>query len=220
LPGTRHAALERPIEGLRATPPAELPFLAYAEVRSFILERRRGNVIVYNSPGLSETADEIRALGDATQLVINHGHEAMYGPPRLDVPVFVHERDRAETARGLPVSGTFTHRQMIDDDLEVIPTPGHTPGTTSYLWNSGTHRFLFTGDSLWVEYGDWKAVVLGSSDRAASLDSLRLIRDLDFDVLVPWAAMKGEPAVYVVDHDDARERIDAVIARVEAGGGY
>jgi len=123
-------------------------------------------------------------------------------------------------ARGFPVSGTFTHRQLIDDDLEVIPTPGHTPGTTSYLWDSGTHRFLFTGDSLWVEYGEWKAVVLGSSDRAASLHSLRLISDLDFDVLVPWAAMKGEPSVNVVNHDDARTRIDAVIARVEAGGGY
>ncbi len=217
---TRHAALETPIEGLRATPPAKLPFLANAQVRSFILERPKGNVIVYNSPGLSEAADEIRALGGPTQLLINHSHEAMYGPPQLDVPVFVHERDRAETARGLPVSGTFTHRQMIDDDLEIIPNPAHTPGTTSYLWDSGTHRFLFTGDSLWVEYGAWKAVVLGSSDRAAALDSLRLISDLDFDVLVPWAAMKGEPSINVVTHDDARTRIDAVIARVEAGSGY
>ncbi len=219
LPRTRHAALETPIEGLRATPPGTLPFLANAQVRSFILERPRGNAIVYNSPGLSEAADEIRALGDATHLLINHSHEAMYGTPRLDAPVFVHERDRAETARGLPVVGTFTHRQMIDDDLEVIPTPGHTPGTISYLWDSGTHRFLFTGDLLWVEYGNWKAVVLGGSDCAASLDSLRLIRDLDFDVLVPWAAMKGEPSVNVVTHDDARRFIDAVIARVEAGSG-
>ncbi len=219
MPGTRHAALETPIEGLRATPPAPLPFLANAQVRSFILERPEGNAIVYNAPGLREAADEIRALGATTHLLINHGHEVMYGAPRLDVPVFVHERDRAETAGGLPVAGTFTGRRMIDDDLEVIPTPGHTPGTTSYLWDNGTHRFLFTGDSLWVEYGDWRAVVLGGSDRAASLDSLRLISDLDFDVLVPWAAMKGEPSVNVVMHDDARRRIDAVIARVEAGGG-
>ncbi len=217
----RSAALETPIEGLRATPPAELPFMANAQVRSFVLERPEGNVIVYNSPGLSEAADGIRALGDVARLLINHGHEAMYGPPRLDAPVFVHERDRAETAAGgLPVSGTFARRRMIDDDLEVIPTPGHTPGATSYLWESGAHRFLFTGDFLWVEYGEWKAVVLGGSDRAASLDSLRLIRDLDFDVLVPWAAMKGEPPVNVVDHDGARARIDAVIARVEAGSGY
>ena len=216
--GTRHPALETPLEGLLATPPAKLPFLANAQVRSFILERPEGNVIVYNSPGLSEAADEIRALGDATHLLINHGHEAMYGRPRLDVPVYVHEHDRAETATSLPVAGTFTQRQMIDDDLEVIPTPGHTPGTTSYLWDSGRHRFLFTGDSLWVEYGEWKAVVLGGSDRSASLDSLRLIGDLDFDVLVPWAAMAGESPVAVVTRDDIRRRIAAVIGRIEAGG--
>ena len=215
---TRHGTLETPIEGLRATPPAKLPFLTNAQVRSFVLDRPDGNVIAYNSPGLSEAADAIRALGDPTHLLINHGHEAMYGRPRLDVPVFVHERDRAETASGLTVAGTFEARQMIDDDLEVIPTPGHTPGTTSYLWNNGAHRFLFTGDFLWVEHGVWKTVVLGSSDRAASLDSLRLIRDLDFDVLVPWAAMKGEPSINVVTRDDARRRIDAVISRVEAGG--
>jgi glyoxylase-like metal-dependent hydrolase (beta-lactamase superfamily II) len=218
MPGTSHTALETPIEGLLATPPAALPFLANAQVRSFILERPQGNAIVYNSPGLSEAMDEILALGDATRLLINHAHEAMYGTPRLDVPVFVHERDRAETARGLPVAGTFAHRQMIDDDLEVIPTPGHTPGTTSYLWDSGRHRFLFTGASLWVEHGDWKAVVLGDTDRAAFLDSLRLMSDLDFDVLVPWVAVKGEPSINVVTRDDARRRIAAVIARVEAGG--
>ena len=217
MPSTHHAALETPIEGLRATPPASLPFLMNAQVRSFILERPQGNVIVYNSPGLSAAADEVRALGDPTHLLLNHGHEAMFGVPQLDVPVFVHACDRAETVRGLSVKGTFSSRQMIDDDLEIIPTPGHTPGTTAYLWDSGRHRFLFTGDSLWVEYGDWKAVVLADSDRAASLDSLRLIRDLDFDVLVPWPSMKGEPAVNVVQHDDARRRINAVIARVEAG---
>lgn len=156
LDGTRHPARQTPIDGLRATPPAALPFLANAQVRSFILERRQGNVTIYNFPGLSKAAAEICALGKATQLMINHGHEAMYGPPRLDVPVFVHERDRPETASGLPVADTFTDRQMIDDDLEVIPTPGHTPGTTGYLWDSGSHRFLFTGDSLSVQHGDRK----------------------------------------------------------------
>src|SRR5437588_13084509 len=28
------------------------------------------------------------------------------------------------------------------EDFEVIPTPGHTPGTTSYLWNNGTQPAL------------------------------------------------------------------------------
>jgi len=199
--------LDSPVEGLRATPPATLPFLANAHVRSFVLERPQGNVIVYNSPGLTQAADEIRAPGEPTQLVINHCHEEMYGPPaarRAGV------RARARPSRDRqrpPVSGTFTRRQMIDGGREVIPAPGHTPGASSNLWDSGAHRFLFTGDSLWVKHGDGKAVVLSSSDRAASLDSLRLIRDLDFDVLVPWVAMTGEPFVHLVSQEDARRRI-------------
>lgn len=104
---------------------------------------------------------------------------------------------------------------MIDDDFEVIPTPGHTPGATSYLRDSGTHRFLFTGDSLWVEHGEWKAVVLGSGDRAATLDSLALIRDLDFDVLVPWAV--GESCIDVTSRSQTWHRINAIMSRIAGG---
>jgi hypothetical protein len=35
--------------------------------------------------------------------------------------------------------------------------------------------------------------VLQSSDRASYIESLGLIEELDFDVLVPWAATAGQP---------------------------
>lgn len=118
----------------------------------------------------------------------------------------------------MPVAGTFAGRQTIGDDFELIPTPGHTPGTTAFLWDSGTRRFLFTGDMLWIEHGRWSAVVLGSSDRTAYLESLELMRELEFDALVPWGAVSGEPCVELTSRRQARERIDVVIARVRAGG--
>jgi len=217
VPSSEASSLETPIEGLRTTPPSRLPYQANVLVRSFLLERPAGNVIVYNSPGLTSAATRIRDLGGATRLLINHGHEAMYGEPDLDVPVFGHERDRGEIARSMRVAGVFTSRQMIDDDLEVIPIPGHTPGTTSYLWDNGSHRFLFTGDFIWIENGEWKAVVLGSSLRAEYLTSLALVRELDFDVLVPWGTTEGDPCFALVDEAEIRARIDAIIARVEAG---
>lgn len=210
--------LETLTGGLLATPPARLPYQANVLVRSFVLPRSAGNVIVYNSPGISEAAADIRALGGATRLLINHAHEGMYGAPTLDLPVYVHERDRREVAGSLAVAGVFTGRETIDDDLEVVPTPGHTAGTTSYLWDSGEHRYLFTGDFLWIENGEWKAVVLDSGLRAAYLDSLALVRDLDFDVLVPWGATDDGPSIAVTTPDDARARIDDVIARVRTGG--
>ena len=210
--------LDTPFPGLRATSPARLPYQANVLVRSFILQRPAGNVAVYNSPGLTSDADEIAALGGLSRLLINHGHEEMYGAPEVDAPVWVHERDRREVAHSLPVAGVFTDRAMIDDDLEVIPTPGHTPGTTSYLWDNGEHRFLFTGDFIWVEEGQWKAVLLGSSGRADYLASLRLVRELDFDVLVPWGTTEGGPYAVATTRDDLRERVGEIIGRVEAGG--
>ena len=60
--------------------------------------------------------------------------------------------------------------------------------------------------------------MLDSSDRAAYLESLELIRGLDFDVLVPWAAGAGEAPHAVTDRADARRRVDAIIERVRRGG--
>lgn len=207
-------ALEQVGDGLFATPPAPLPFGPKLQVRAFLIQRADGNLLVYNAPGLMSAAREIASLGGAVRQVINHSHEAMFGLQRVEAPLFVHERDQPETALSMPVAGTFAGRQMMGDDFELIPTPGHTPGATAFLWDNGTHRFLFTGDTLWVEHGRWSAVVLGSGDRAAYIESLALIRELDFDVLVPWGAVSGEPYVEFTSRRQARERVDAVIARV------
>ena len=66
-------------------------------------------------------------------------------------------------------------------------------------------RYLFPGDSLWVEDGVWRAVILGESDRSAFLETLALMRDLDFDVLVPWPAQRGRPVLSL-------ERMEELVA--------
>ncbi len=211
-------SLEQPIEGLWATPGSPLPFDRAVLVRAFLLERREGNVIVYNSPGLGAAASEIRDRGGASRLLVNHEHEGMFGPPPIDAPVFVHERDRPGLGGEIPVAGTFSGPEMLAADLEVIPIPGHTPGGAAYLWDSGAHRFLFTGDSVWLDHGQWCAVVLDPVARREYLDSLALMRELDFDVLVPWGATRDQPYIDVVSHTQARERLGAMIERVKAGG--
>jgi glyoxylase-like metal-dependent hydrolase (beta-lactamase superfamily II) len=214
-----NSSLETPFEGLLSTPTARLPYQDNVLLRSYLLQRPDGNVIVYNSPGVSEAASAIRDLGSPSRLLVNHAHEAMYGRPDLDVDVWMHKDDRDEVGTSLDIAGTFDQREHIGTDLEAIPTPGHTPGTCSYLWDNGTHRFLFTGDFIWIENGEWKAVVLDPSLRQAYLDSLALVRDLDFDVLVPWGVTEGNsPAWPVRDPADKRARIDQIIDRVANGG--
>ena len=196
------------LPGLDATAPEPLPFAPDLHVRAFALRRTRGDVLVYAAPAM-------RALGPVSRWYLNHRHEAMFAGDGADAPLFVHEADRE--AVDLHVRGTFSRRHVVDEDLEVIPIPGHTPGATAYLWDSGEHRFLFTGDTIYLADGEWVAAVLDSSDREAYLESLELIRGLDFDVLVPWGATAGQPFHAVTTEADKRRRIDAIVERVRRG---
>jgi Cft2 family RNA processing exonuclease len=118
------------------------------------------------------------------------------------------------------VHETFSERHLVDDDFEVIPTPGHTPGATAFLWDNGKHRCLFTSDTIYLKEGEWIAVVLESIDRSSYIKSLELIRELDFDVLVPWIATRGQPSFAVTSKSDARRRVDLILERVRQGADH
>jgi glyoxylase-like metal-dependent hydrolase (beta-lactamase superfamily II) len=174
-------------------------------------------LLIYSATTLDGETDRLRELGGVSRHYLGHGHEAMFPAAVQQAPLFVHAGDRAAAEKSYAVRGTFSRRHMLDDDLEVIPIPGHTPGSTAYLWDTGEQRVLFSADSIYLDDGEWVAAVLSSSDRQTYLDSLELIRELEFDVLAPWAAGAGQAPVAVVDRADARRRIDAIIDRVRAG---
>jgi len=213
--------LETVVPHLFASAPEALPFAPSLEVRTFLLQRREGNLLLYSAGTLDDDAAAIEDLGGISRQYLNHRHEAMFGSDLLAdtlvVPLFVHREERASVEERRRVRATFSQRHMLEGDFEVIPTPGHTSGATAYLWDSGDHRVLFTGDTVYLDDGEWVAAVLGSSDRAAYLQSLDLIRELDFGVLVPWAASHGQPFHAATDGADARRRIDAIIGRLRRG---
>jgi hypothetical protein len=196
---------ETVISHLHASAAEPLPFARDLVIRAFLLERAGGNLLVYSTP---------TASGDVWRQYLNHGHEAAFASDAVTAPLFVHAADRAAVEERHHVRAAFSRRHMLDDDFEVIPTPGHTPGATAYLWDSGEHRLLFTGDTIFLRDGEWVTAVLASSDPVAYRESLALIRELDFDVLVPWAATAGGPYLAVTDRDDAQRRIDALIERI------
>ena len=203
---------------LHASTPEPLPFAPSLSIRAFLLQRDRGNLLVYSATGLEADAPEIEALGGISRHYLNHRHEAMFASSWVSAPLIVHEQESASVDGSYTVRGTFSKRHRLDDDFEVIPTPGHTSGATAFLWDSGDHRMLFTGDTLYIRDGEWVAAVLDSSDRSSYIESLELIRELDFDVLVPWAAGAGQPYHALTESAGARRRIDAVLERVRAGG--
>jgi hypothetical protein len=199
---------EAVIPHLYASAPEPLPFARDLVIRAFLLERAGGNLLVYSTPTVS---------GDVWRQYLNHGHEASFASDAVIAPLFVHAADRAAVEASHDVRAAFSRRHMLDDDFEVIPTPGHTPGATAYLWDNGDHRFLFTGDTIKLRGAEWTTAVLGSSDRGAYLESLALMRDLDFDVLVPWVATAGGPFHVLTDAAETRRRINALIDEIWSG---
>jgi glyoxylase-like metal-dependent hydrolase (beta-lactamase superfamily II) len=212
------ARSEPVMSGLYASAPQALPFAPRLDIRAFLLERPRGNLLVYSVSDLESEAAWIEGLGGISRQYLNHGHEAMFASAWVTAPLFTHEDEKEAVEGAHHVRGTFSRRHMLDEDFEVIPTPGHTRGATAYLWDAGEHRYLFTGDTIYLDDGDWVAAVLdGTSDRDAYIASLELVRDLDFDVLVPWAASGDGPYVAETGPMDARRRIDAIIERLRRG---
>jgi glyoxylase-like metal-dependent hydrolase (beta-lactamase superfamily II) len=193
--------MESVMPDLYASDPEPLPFAPSQTMRAYLLRRDAGNLLVYSAPTVD--AAQVEALGGVSSILLNHWHEAEFGggaqvAAALDAPLM------GERAAPFAVHG---------DDVQVIPIPGHTPGATAFLWNG----VLFTGDSIVVDEGKWVAAVLESSDRALYIKSLELIRELDFDLLVPWAASSGGPFYAQTDAEDARPRIDSILERVRNG---
>jgi len=193
--------MESVIPDLYASDPEPLPFAPSHSMRAFLVRRDAGNLLIYSAPTVD--AARVEALGGVSSIMLNHWHEAEFGggeqvAAALDAPL------TGERAAPLEPRG---------DDVRVIPIPGHTPGATAFLWNG----VLFTGDSVSLDGSEWVAAVLESSDRDAYVESLERLRDLEFDMLVPWVATAGGPFAVETDHTDARRRIDAILARVRRG---
>jgi glyoxylase-like metal-dependent hydrolase (beta-lactamase superfamily II) len=210
------------IPGLYASAPQALSFAPSAHVRAFLLQRPQGNLLVYSAGTVADDARTIDELGGISRHYLNHWHEAAFGggdrvASTFEAPLFCHENERQSVSETANPAGTFSQRHMHGDDLEVVPIPGHTSGATAYLWDGGGHRCLFSGDTVYLREGEWVAAVLESSDRGAYVESLELIKNLDFDLLVPWVATAGQPFHAITDKADARRRIDAILERVRRG---
>jgi glyoxylase-like metal-dependent hydrolase (beta-lactamase superfamily II) len=214
--------MDNVIPGLYASTPEPLGFGPSLEIRAFLLQREQGNLLIYRAATLEQDVEEINALGGISRQYLNHHHEASLAcdwvARTFDAPLHVHENDALSVSEICNVDETFSERHRLDDDFEVIPVPGHTSGATAYLWDTGQHRCLFTGDTIFFPRGKWVAAVLeGVSDRERYIESLELVRTLDFDLIVPGIAAAGQPYYEFVKKAEAERRIDEILERLRGG---
>lgn len=173
----------------------------------------RSNVLFY-SPAGDADLDEIERLGGVAHQYLSHRDEA--GPvlavigrrfgARLHAPAA--ERAEIEVHRRIDVA--LTGRHVDANGIEVVPTPGHTPGSMCYLVPGGAGaRYLFTGDTLYVDAsGAWTAGYLPGMSDARSLDhSLELLATLTPDVVIS-SAFAGDSAVHPVNRNRWPEHVE------------
>jgi len=117
---------------------------SYLIVRS---DAEGGNVLVDSPRFASQLTNRLKAQGGVTSMFLTHRDDVAHHQEfaqRFGCRRIMHE---ADGARRLGIEEIVQGEEdvWIDDDLLVIPTPGHTRGHMVLLYKN---KFLFTGDHL------------------------------------------------------------------------
>jgi glyoxylase-like metal-dependent hydrolase (beta-lactamase superfamily II)/ferredoxin len=106
-----------------------------------------GNVLVDSPRYASQLVKRIAALGGVRRMFLSHRDDiadhARYAA-RFNCPRAMHADDHA-ARHGIEQIITGTDAIKLDDELTIIPTPGHTRGHMVLLYRD---KYLFTGDHL------------------------------------------------------------------------
>ncbi|QBS45226.1 MBL fold metallo-hydrolase [Nocardia sp. CS682] len=162
-----------------------------------------GNVLFYNTT-FTEDFDKMAELGGVAHHYLSHRDEIASSlatvRARFDAKLHIHKAD-AVMVTDTPVDDAFDTRHTAIAGLEVIPTPGHTPGSACYLATIDGKRYLFTGDTLVLgENGKWWAgYIEGHSDRDTLLATLDALAQLEPDVIVSSAFMSDKGVIELGD---------------------
>jgi glyoxylase-like metal-dependent hydrolase (beta-lactamase superfamily II) len=187
---------------------------------AYLWRRPGGNVLFYCPAGDSDF-DAMDELGGVSAQYLSHLDEA--GPNlariaerfgrQLHAPAAELEQIGKQGRVDVPVDAI---RYVDGNGVEVLPTPGHSAGSTCYAV-TGVHgdRYLFTGDTIFpAGDGTWSTfVVPGRGDAAAMRDSLELLSTVGPDVVIS-SAFAGETAIESVDATRWAEIIDQALASV------
>ncbi|CAM3783052.1 MBL fold metallo-hydrolase [Tsukamurella ocularis] len=202
--------------------PAYSPFPGLT-THAYLWTPPTGGTVLFYSPGDAANFDALAEHGGIAHQYLSHQDEA--GPvlgdiaARFGAVLHAPEGDLAGIVEHADPGVVFAGRGIDANGVEVIPTPGHTPGSTSFLiTGSDGARYLFTGDTLYRGAdGRWNAgYIPGMSDGAQLLASLEVLGGLAPD-LVASSAFAGEHGAHAVDPEDWRRTVAATAERLATG---
>lgn len=157
-------------------------------MHGFMLRHPRGNLLI----GRVENPLDQEVMADAGGVIrhyFTHWHEVADGAKRIqqrfDSALYCHSRSLGPISRVVEPDATFTRQETHFGDFHLFPTPGHTPGSSSFLYASPLgHTYLFVGDTLTRAHDRWITVLVPDSNPAELKQSLEFYRTLRPDVIL------------------------------------
>jgi hydroxyacylglutathione hydrolase len=200
--GLRSRATEKAMQqiypDLWVTEPEQLaPELPDLRLYAYLLVRATGNVLFCRCEHHADHR-HIEELGGITHQYLTHWHEAAPGLARIKKmfgsKLACHRRAEAAVSKFGSVDVAFEMRDVHLGDIEVIPSPGHTPGSTCFRFKSPYgHTYLFAGDTVFPSRGTWQAVAFEDGSKSDLKDSLAMLRGVDPDVVLCGASVADVP---------------------------
>lgn len=186
---------------------------------AYLLIHPEGNVLFYNI-GDPKELDAMAELGGVAWQYLSHRDEvsatlnAIAG--RFGTKIAIHNGDAKKCSNIREPDRVYSHREIHHGNIGIIPTPGHSPGSTCFMVSSPHgKKYLFTGDTLYFDsVNGWQAGFIegihGEKERPLLAQSLRLLRALRPDAVFS-SAYSGDAGFEEMDPDDWEEKVDEAL---------
>jgi hydroxyacylglutathione hydrolase len=191
--------------------------------RSFFIKHEAGNVLIpcyANSSTIEAHFDAIHEMGGLSRQLLGDSHfrsaHCDVVAERFNAPLYCSLVEAPDVTPKLKHVVTFPfERHLLDEHIEVIPTPGHRPGGVCYLITSHATRYLFVGDFIWHDGERWIPTAAKATHRAY-IASLLVVERLAVDVLIANSMLSNATCAVKLQQETRTAFIAAVLAQLRA----
>ncbi len=185
---------------------------------SYLIVRSSGNILVDSPRFAPPLVKRLEALGEIRYMYLTHkddvaDHAKFHQHFHCDR--ILHQDDLNDQTRDVEIQLSGEEPVELDQDLLIIPVPGHTKGHTVLLYQN---KFLFTGDHLaWsgVNHPDLKQLIAFPRvcwySWTAQIKSMQKLASYSFEWVLP-----GHGRRYHSDRETMKAQMEKCITWMES----
>ncbi|MCO4782374.1 MAG: MBL fold metallo-hydrolase [Candidatus Cloacimonetes bacterium] len=199
---------------------AEQPFNNTVTTVSYFIKSNKENYLLYSSSHLLDNlhSNFIKDNGGVKAQILNHRDEA--SPILKDIrntfqsKLVCHELEKDAITNFSTIDHLITDETPLFDNFKVIHTPGHAPGSTSYLYSGQKGNYLFTGDTLYLSQGQFR-VAISDENRLQMIESLLKLQSLEVDGIFPGLYIGDESFRLFNTNNDFSKQLQPLITSLQ-----